>query len=77
MFLYVNEAFILDVADEASVKAARQETEKILGREGLNVLINNAGVHPRCPSIQNIDVSQMASTYRCNVIGPAVMCRVI
>ena len=70
------EAYIVDVGDEASVKEARYETEKILGREGLNVLINNAGIHPRCSSIQNVDAEKMAETYRCNVIGPAVMCRV-
>lgn len=65
----------LDVQDEASVKEAKQQTEKILGREGLNVLINNAGIHPRCSSIQTINAEDMASTYRCNVIGPAIMCR--
>ena len=68
--------FISDVQDEESIKEARQKTEAILGREGLNVLINNAGIHPRCRSIQNVSVSEMTSTYRCNVIGPAVMCKV-
>ena len=65
-----------DVADETSVKEARQQAEKILGREGLNVLINNAGIHPRCSSIRNVNVEEMAATYKCNVIGPAIMCRV-
>ena len=65
-----------DVRDEASVKKAREQTEEILGDNGLNVLINNAAVYTKNPSIQTVSVEEMASAYLCNVIGPAIMSRV-
>ena len=68
--------YILDVNEENSVKDARQQTEDILGTEGLNVLINNAAVYLKCSAVQDIKVDEMIQSYRTNVVGPAIMCRV-
>ena len=65
-----------DVQDEESIKDVRQKTEAVLGKEGLNLLINNAGIHLDCSSIENVDATALAKNYSCNVIGPALMCRV-
>lgn len=42
-------AFVQMEMNEASVKKAAAEVEKILGGSGLDVLINNAGVMPYTP----------------------------
>lgn len=38
-----------DVVDEASIKKAVPEVEKVLGGKGLDVLVNNAGIAQYAP----------------------------
>ena len=44
-------AFVQMELNEASVKRAATEVEKVLGDSGLDVLINNAGVMDYTPSV--------------------------
>lgn len=67
---------VTDVNAEKSVIEARKQTEEILGSDGLNVLINNAAIYLKCSSIQDISEDAMMQSYRANVVGPALMCRV-
>ena len=68
--------FIPDVNDEKSVKDARQQTEELLGTEGLNMLVNNAAIYLKCSTVHDIKVDEMMQCYKTNVVGPAIMCRV-
>ena len=67
---------ISDVSDESSVQDAQQQTEQLLGAEGLNLLINNAAIYLKCSAVQDIKDDEMIQSYRTNVVGPAIMCRV-
>ena len=67
---------ILDITDENSVTKAKKTTDDILTTDGLNVLINNAAIYLTCSSIRDINLEEMIQSYRSNVVGPALMCRV-
>ncbi|KAK3984331.1 hypothetical protein QBC44DRAFT_337171 [Cladorrhinum sp. PSN332] len=59
---------ILDVASEASIKAAAAKVESTLGGDGLDVLINNAGVcHYVSDGVKSMDTLQHDLTT--NVMG--------
>ena len=67
---------ILDISDEKSVKNAKKTTDDILTTDGLDLLINNAAIYLTCSSIRDINLEEMIQSYRSNVVGPALMCRV-
>ncbi|CAF3063166.1 unnamed protein product [Rotaria sp. Silwood2] len=59
----------IDVTDDESVNKAKVEVEKKLGNnQGLNCLINNAGVSKNF-KFNDINEKDMLDTYRHNVIG--------
>ncbi len=57
----------VDVTDSASIEAAAKKVEHDFGR--LDVLVNNAGIASRDPSLRN----QLEATFDTNVIGAAVV----
>ena len=58
---------LLDVTDQASVEVAAAQVGKEFGK--LDVLINNAGVMPRSPTL----IEQLRETFEANTFGPAVV----
>ncbi|KAM3665275.1 C-signal-like isoform 2-T2 [Ammospiza maritima maritima] len=62
----------LEIADQASIKAAATKVEERLGGSGLNLLINNAGmVKPKM--LDNETLEDMTETYTTNTVGPLLM----
>ncbi len=60
----------VDVSDDESVNKAKAEVEKKLGKnQGLNCLLNNAGVS-KGTQLNNINEQDMLDTYKHNVVGP-------
>jgi NAD(P)-dependent dehydrogenase (short-subunit alcohol dehydrogenase family) len=57
-----------DVADEASVEAARAAVESRC--EALDVLVNNAGVYgPRGDTLETLDMGEMQRVFEVNALG--------
>jgi len=59
----------VDASDDQSVNKAKVEVEKKLGNnQGLNCLLNNAGVS-KTIQLKDINEKDMLDTYKHNVIG--------
>ena len=59
------------VDDTESVQKAAKDVESNLGAQGLDVLINNAGVQAFCPGgTKTVPPEQLAHIFNVNVVGP-------
>jgi NAD(P)-dependent dehydrogenase (short-subunit alcohol dehydrogenase family) len=58
----------LDITDESSIRAARHAVHSELGREGLDGLVNNAGVIVQGP-LELVPVHALRRQFEVNVIG--------
>ena len=65
----------LDVTNHESITHAVSVMEGVLASEGegLNCVINNAGVLPVINSINDVTVQQLANTFDVNAIGPTMV----
>jgi len=63
----------LDVTSEESIKSAAAEVEAALQGNGLDYLINNAGMSPDRETILNIKPADFVYTFKVNVLGPALV----
>ena len=61
----------LDVTDEASIRAAADLVAKQTDEDGLDVLINNAGIKGQQNSVEKFDRKSALETYNVNVLGVA------
>ncbi|XP_021263785.1 uncharacterized protein LOC110404132 [Numida meleagris] len=59
----------LDTVDLPSIRGAVQAVESHLEGQGLNLLINNAGVGSQA-TLQSVDAQEMLATFAVNVVGP-------
>ncbi|XP_046893392.1 C-factor-like [Hypomesus transpacificus] len=59
----------LDATDPCSIKESAQRVGSLLGKEGLNMLVNNAGVLAH-GTIQSTSSEDMQSAFNTNVMGP-------
>ncbi len=66
---------LIDVTDEATVEAARDQTENEFGR--LDVLVNNAGVGGGPWQASAYDAQTMRHNYETNVFGVVTVTRVL
>ena len=64
----------LDVTDLASVESARVEVEAKLGKDGLNLLINNAAIDVT-QGFYDVTEKEMIDHFRTNCIGPLLVTR--
>jgi NAD(P)-dependent dehydrogenase (short-subunit alcohol dehydrogenase family) len=65
---------VCDVADDESVKAARQEVEVATG--ALDLIINNAGVYGRHnESLESLDYDEIRRVFEVNTLGPVRISR--
>ena len=60
----------LDVTRLDSFPVLADSLRHITGGQGLNILINNAGVSPKATKINIVTDQQMRDTFECNVIAP-------
>lgn len=67
--------FQTDVTDQDSVDLAKSFVEKKVQNEGLNLLINNAGVLDKS-GFQEVTREAMRKSYEVNAIGPLMMVQV-
>ncbi|KAI9061964.1 NAD-P-binding protein [Trametes sanguinea] len=65
----------LDVSDFDSVRASAKQLEPILGKIGLDYLINNAGILTQDTAF-TLDPEQFLQVVRTNVAGPALVSQV-
>ncbi|XP_031471142.1 LOW QUALITY PROTEIN: uncharacterized oxidoreductase C663.09c-like [Phasianus colchicus] len=65
----------LDTVDLPSIRGAMQTVETHLEGQGLNLLINNAGVGSQA-TLQSVDAQEMLATFAVNVVGPLQVAKV-
>ena len=58
-----------DATDPCSIKESAQRVGSLLGKEGLNMLVNNAGVLAH-GTVQTTSSEDMQSAFNTNVMGP-------
>ncbi|XP_051570889.1 C-factor-like [Myxocyprinus asiaticus] len=64
----------LDVADPCSIKESAKKVGSLLGKNGLNLLVNIAGVLPQ-KNMFTATVEDMKNTFNTNMIGPLFVIR--
>ncbi|XP_051570801.1 C-factor-like [Myxocyprinus asiaticus] len=62
------------VADPCSIKVSAKKVGSLLGKNGLNLLVNNAAVLAS-GTLLNIPVEDMQTTFNTNMTGPLVVIR--
>lgn len=62
-----------DVTNFANYEKLREEVTKIVGPEGLNVLINNAGIYGKSLKIGYLKPDSMIETYTVNTVAPVIL----
>lgn len=63
----------VDVRDDASVQAMA----KAIGSDGVDVLVNNAGVMGKMTSLENVDMADALATFDANALGPIRVTRAL
>ncbi|KAM3919786.1 C-signal-like [Leptodactylus fuscus] len=66
----------LETTDPQSIKEAVKEVEKHLKGEGLNLLINNAGIMPDS-TLESADSDDLLNVYNTNVVGPFLLAKAL
>ncbi|MPC34060.1 hypothetical protein E2C01_027434 [Portunus trituberculatus] len=66
-----------DVADEGSYAAMVRSVSEMVGDQGLNLLINNAGVAPKSTRITQVKWQQMVDTFLVNSVAPVMLSKVL
>lgn len=67
----------LDVAEEVTYGALVKQVEELTGAQGLNLLVNNAGVAPRSTRINLVKWKQMMDTFLVNSVAPAMLSKAL
>ncbi|KAG7333199.1 hypothetical protein KOW79_003334 [Hemibagrus wyckioides] len=62
----------LDVVSEESIKKAAVEVEQIVEEDGLNCLINNAGINVRA-NFETVTAEKMLENFHTNSVGPLMI----
>ncbi|XP_055302593.1 C-factor-like [Sitodiplosis mosellana] len=65
--------FALDVTDYASFDALVKQIDEIVKEEGLNVLINNAGIYPSVASLNSVVADDLRNILETNSIAPVMV----
>ena len=65
---------ICDVADEASIESAMKQIDQAVGDEGLQGLVNNAGV-ARAGPLEHLPLDEWRSQFEVNVFGQIAVTR--
>lgn len=63
----------LDVTDFERIKQVAQEVSDKLQGKGLNILLNNAGIIFREPSLDDVTVEMMIDHYKVNTVAPLML----
>lgn len=66
-----------DVVDEGSYEGLVKQVRELVGAQGLNLLINNAGMAPRSTRINLVKWKQMVDTFLVNTVAPVMLSKVL
>lgn len=66
---------LADVDNQATIDSAKSTVEAKVESDGLNLLINNAGLLERA-NLEDVTREQMRRGYETNAIGPLMMAKV-
>lgn len=64
-----------DISDICSIKECAQRVSALVGSEGLNLLVNNAGIINKSPLLES-SCEDMRTLFNTNVLGPMNMIKV-
>jgi len=64
------------VTDYSSLDRIAKEVQEIVGDEGLNVLLNNAGIASKFTRVNLVKVEQMTENFKVNTIAPLFLTKV-
>ncbi|KAJ8981677.1 hypothetical protein NQ317_017298 [Molorchus minor] len=67
----------LDVTKTDTLDNFASEVEKIVDKDGLNVLFNNAGYSPKSTRINFVKTEQMIETFAVNTVGPLMLTKAL
>jgi len=67
----------MDVTDQAVYDKVVQTVTEVIGEEGLNLLINNAGVLPQNRDLQAVTPQDMRNAFETNCIAPLFFSRAL
>ena len=67
----------LDVTNHSSFPSLAESLRPIIGDQGLNILVNNAGVAPKSTRINLVTEQQMTDTFACNVVAPLLLTKAL
>ncbi|XP_077987083.1 C-signal-like [Glandiceps talaboti] len=65
----------MDVTNTGTIDAAAKQVEQVTGQNGLNLLINNAGVFKAEPKIEDVEAETMMKLYSVNTVGAAMVAK--
>lgn len=68
--------YVQDITNENSYKNFIASIQNIVGENGLNLLINNAGVSPKSTRVNFVKLNQMTETILTNSIAPLMFTKV-
>lgn len=66
----------LDVSDPCSIKESAKKVSSLLGKNGLNLLVNNAGVLTH-GTMQSATDQEMHNAFNTNLMGPLTVTKVM
>ncbi|XP_033118853.1 C-factor-like [Anneissia japonica] len=68
----------LDVLNESSIRTLADNVQRILEGQGLNILLNNAGVNlEKYVALENVTRNAMEQSFSANVVGPMNLCQTL
>lgn len=68
-------SLLLDVISQESIERAASEVEQIVQEEGLNCLINNAGINV-VANLETVTADKMLENFHTNTVAPLMITKV-
>jgi len=65
----------MEVTDVSSYPTVVEQVDKVVGKDGLNLLINNAGVLPQNRDLQAVTPEDMVAAFQTNCVAPLFLAR--
>lgn len=68
-------SLLLDVTSQESIERAASEVEQLVQEEGLNCLINNAGINV-VANLETVTADKMVENFHTNTVAPLMITKV-
>lgn len=73
----INVSTILDVTNYKSFDVLVKQIDEIVQDEGLNVLLNNAGISPKSTRLNLTKDDDLMTTFETNAVAPVMLTKVL